>query len=183
MIRFRNIVVFAIFAALLAGPVQSAIRVNGNQLLEGAGVYGDASAKQSGSRPAPARLVYSIGLGVMARGSLSDSIRALGGNTSNAIGIGLAFDVAHVVYDTFCQIDLTGDVDLDGMINSRDLILMVNYCFRSKEPPWLCPASGDVNCSGNVTSADVMYLTNFVFKSGPEPCDVCTIIPEVWPCP
>lgn len=183
MIRFRVILALVFVAVLLSDIARSAIRVNGNQLVEGAGTYGSPRAKQSGSNPAPSRLVYTIGMGVMARGSLPDSIRALGGNISNAIGIGLGFDVAHVVYDAFCLIDLTGDIDLDGKINSQDLILLVAYTFRSAEPPWLCPASGDVNCSGNVTSADCMYLINYVFKSGPEPCDVCTLIPAVWPCP
>lgn len=187
MIRFRLIPALVIFAVLLPGPTRSAIRVNGNQLLEGGGEFRDASARRAGSKggaaTVPSRLVYTFGMGLMARGTLPDSILQQGGNTSNAIGIGLSFDIAHVVYDAFCPIALTGDVNLDGKINSADLIVLINYIFRSIDPNWSCPASGDVNCSGNVTSSDCTYLTNFIFKSGPEPCDVCSIIPTVWNCP
>jgi hypothetical protein len=158
-------------------------------LLEGAGTYKFDQASQSekssetGVAAGPARLVYTAGLGLMAKGILPDSVLAEGGNTSNAIGIGLGFDIALVVYEAFCSIPQTGDIDQDGKINSRDVIRLVNYLYRGVEPNWSCPAVGDVNCSGNVTGSDCTYLTNFIFKGGPEPCDVCSIIPSVWSCP
>jgi len=73
-----------------------------------------------------------------------------------------------------CPITLTGDVNLNGSINSADIIALVNYVFKLGAPPDPCPAAGDVNCNGAVTSSDIIALVSFVFKGGPPPCDGCT---------
>jgi hypothetical protein len=84
---------------------------------------------------------------------------------------------------TACLIDLTGDVTGDGVIGSSDIIIVVNYVFKSGAPLQPCEAAGDANCDGVVTSADIIYLVNYVFKGGPPPCDVCTLFPGTWSCP
>lgn len=66
-----------------------------------------------------------------------------------------------------------GDVNRDGLISSSDLIMLVNYVFKSGPEPLPVYVSGDVNCSGTIDSADIIGLVNFVFKSGLAPCDVC----------
>ena len=58
----------------------------------------------------------------------------------------------------------------------------MGYIFRGGAHPLPCDAAGDVNCTGTVTSADIISLVNYVFKAGPPPCDVCDLIPDVWPC-
>jgi plastocyanin len=82
-----------------------------------------------------------------------------------------------------CPVVMTGDVDETGRITSSDVIFMVHVVFKAGNPAFPCPAAGDVNCSGTITSADIIYLVNFVFKAGPIPCDVCTLVPDVWTCP
>ena len=82
-----------------------------------------------------------------------------------------------------CPVTLTGDANLSGTLTSADIILLVNYVFKSGDPPLPCVAAGDVNCSGNITSSDIIYLVNHVFKSAQAPCDVCESIPSVWSCP
>lgn len=77
-------------------------------------------------------------------------------------------------FTTGCIVAITGDVDESGTITSADIIDMVNYVFRSGNPPLPIEEAGDVNCSGSVTAEDIIYLVNHVFKSGPAPCDVCT---------
>jgi hypothetical protein len=78
---------------------------------------------------------------------------------------------------------LTGDLNLSGTLTSSDVILLVNYVFKSGAPPVPCPAAGDCNCSGTVSSADIITLVNYVFKGGPAPCNVCTAPGLGWSCP
>ena len=83
-----------------------------------------------------------------------------------------------------CPVTLTGDVNLSGNINSADIIVLVNYVFKSGATPQPCEAAADVNCSLNVNSADIITLVNHVFKSAPAPCDVCPDIQSgAWSCP
>jgi hypothetical protein len=152
-------------------------RINGNQLLEGAEEYGFAQKVVPGQTNAAPRLIMSVGQGIMARGQLPDS--AVAGQTAVTIGFGLGYDIAKYV---ICPITMTGDINADGIINASDLINLIDYLYKSGEPPRPCAASGDVNCSGNVTSSDCMELVAYVFKSGPAPCNVCVLIPDTWPC-
>jgi hypothetical protein len=74
-------------------------------------------------------------------------------------------------------------VNVDGVLSAADVIVLVNYIFKSGPEPQPCVAAGDVNCSGTVTSADIIYLVNHVFNSGDPPCDLNAIIPRLWDCP
>ena len=70
---------------------------------------------------------------------------------------------------------MTGDINNNGTHASDDLILLVNYAFKSGAPPVPVPAVGDVNCSGAVTSADIIDMVNYIFKSGDPFCNVCSL--------
>lgn len=61
-----------------------------------------------------------------------------------------------------------GDFNLSGAITSADIILMVNYIFKSG-PPSTDPWTMDVDVSGSTTAADVIFLVNHVFKGGSAP--------------
>ena len=63
---------------------------------------------------------------------------------------------------------LCGDANDDLIINSSDVIALVNYVFRGGPPP-VYISSGDVNSDGAITAADLIYLVAYVFKSGPMP--------------
>ena len=69
-----------------------------------------------------------------------------------------------------CAFTLTGDVDQNGLINSADIIYLVNYIFKSGPDPQPMRTVGDVNCSGGLGASDVIYLVNYLFKSGSAPC-------------
>jgi hypothetical protein len=73
-----------------------------------------------------------------------------------------------------CQIEMTGDVNLNAAITSADIIDLAGYVFKGGGEPEPCATAGDVNCDDDVTSADIIYLVNHVFKGGPAPCDQCT---------
>jgi hypothetical protein len=63
---------------------------------------------------------------------------------------------------------LCGDANQDGVINSADVVYLINYLFKNGETPdplWI----GDCNCDEIVNSADVVYLINYLFKGGPPP--------------
>lgn len=83
-------------------------------------------------------------------------------------------------------VDLTGDVNNDRIVSAADIIVLINYVFKSAQPPYPHGASGDVNCSGEDTSADIIGLVNYIFKGGVVPCDVaadCTLALDGWTCP
>ena len=65
---------------------------------------------------------------------------------------------------------LRGDVNVTGVVNSADIIYMVNFVFKGGPEPQPVLPAGDVNCSATITSSDIIYLVNFVFKGGPPPC-------------
>jgi thermitase len=63
-----------------------------------------------------------------------------------------------------------GDTNGDGVINSADVVYLINYLFKGgPAPDPLC--AGDVNCDDVINSADVVYLINYLFKGGPAPCE------------
>jgi hypothetical protein len=74
-----------------------------------------------------------------------------------------------------CPILKTGDFNMDGVLNSADIILTVNFVFKNGADPQPIELAADVNCSGQITSADIIALVNHVFKGGPPPCDACTL--------
>ena len=150
-------------------------RINGNQLLEGTGESGFNSQAQRGSVDNRPRLIFSVGQGVMASGTLPDSATG----TAMFIGFGLGYDIAHYIV---CPVGLTGDLNDNGIISAPDLIMLVQFIYNNGNTPLPCAAIGDVNCTGNVTSSDAMILVNYLFKSGPPPCNVCALIPDSWPC-
>jgi len=61
-----------------------------------------------------------------------------------------------------------GDVNGDGIVNSADVVYLINHLFKGGPAPQPSE-SGDVNCDGILNSADVVYLVNYLFKGGPVP--------------
>lgn len=71
---------------------------------------------------------------------------------------------------TFAPACMRGDTNGNDVINSADIIFLVNYVFKGGPQPGCQGQAGDVNCTGVVNSADLIYLVNYVFKGGPAPC-------------
>lgn len=65
---------------------------------------------------------------------------------------------------------MVGDLNGSSTITLADVILLVNYVFKSGAEPQPHVKMGDANCSNTVTSADVIHLVNFQGKGGPAPC-------------
>jgi M6 family metalloprotease-like protein len=65
---------------------------------------------------------------------------------------------------------LPGDANADGVINSADIIYLINYLFVGGPAPDPLEA-GDLNCDGIINSADVTYLINYLFVGGPPPSE------------
>lgn len=92
------------------------------------------------------------------------------GGQSSPIGSGSSTNyklMAGYVGATFVQ---RGDASGDGVINSADVIWLLNYLYKGGPEPIPLEA-GDVNCDGVINSADVVYLLNYLYKNGPPPCD------------
>ena len=172
------LVLTALVGALSFGATAWGItRINGNQLLEATGEHGFSISKAREGEQASAapRLVYSLGQGVMARGSLPDSASGV----AFTVGYGLGYDIAHYIV---CPVGQTGDLNTDLRLSAVDVVLLVAFVYRSAPTPEPCPAVGDANCSGNVTAADIVALINHVFRGAEAPCNVCSMIPDQWPC-
>jgi hypothetical protein len=65
-----------------------------------------------------------------------------------------------------------GDINGDGNIDVGDVILLVNYLFRSGPSPSPL-VRGDVNGDCQVDVGDVVYLINYLFKGGSQPVKGC----------
>ncbi|MFH2048012.1 MAG: dockerin type I repeat-containing protein [bacterium] len=63
---------------------------------------------------------------------------------------------------------IRGDANLDGSILVDDLVLLVNYLFKSGPTP-ACIDEGDANGSGLILVDDLTLLVNYLFKSGLPP--------------
>lgn len=63
---------------------------------------------------------------------------------------------------------LRGDVNADGVVNTVDVVYLINYLYiHGPAPvPW---RAGDVDADGTITAADVVYLINYLFIGGPPP--------------
>ena len=66
-----------------------------------------------------------------------------------------------------------GNPNGDGVINSGDIVYLLNYLFVGGPPPWPALCIGDVGGDGEVNSADIVYLINYLFIGGPVPHDDC----------
>lgn len=84
--------------------------------------------------------------------------------TTNDIEYIPEWSVGGVEMLSYCR----GDFDVNGAVNSSDIIQMVAHVFKGG-PPSVDPWTMDVDLSGDVTSADIIFLVNFVFKGGPAP--------------
>lgn len=61
-----------------------------------------------------------------------------------------------------------GDANGDGVINVGDVVYLVNYLYRSGDPP-IPEEAGDCNCDGIVNIGDVVYLVNYLYRNGDPP--------------
>ena len=63
---------------------------------------------------------------------------------------------------------LAGDPNHDGIINTSDIVYLINYLFIGGPQP-IPLESGDATCEGDVNVSDVIYLINYLFIGGPPP--------------
>lgn len=83
-----------------------------------------------------------------------------------------------------CAVNVTGDLNADGLHTASDLVYFVQYLFKSGAKPIPCEAVADVNCDGRSTTSDLIALIAYLFRSGTAPCDVCELIDQgIWTCP
>jgi hypothetical protein len=73
-----------------------------------------------------------------------------------------------------------GDVNEDTVINSADIVTLINYLFVAGPPPRPFTDQGDVNNDGLVNTADVVYVLNYLFIGGPRPIDQNRFLPQPW---
>jgi hypothetical protein len=85
-----------------------------------------------------------------------------------------------------CDCPHQGDLDGDGVIGPIDVIMAINYIFRSGPPPPTdpgCPAINrlDWNCDGIISVLDAVFIVQYVYKFPAYcPCDPCEC--ATYPC-
>jgi hypothetical protein len=62
-----------------------------------------------------------------------------------------------------------GDCNGDLIIDVGDVVCIVNYLFKSGDPPEP-EESIDLNLDDTIDLGDAVYLINYLFKDGPPPC-------------
>jgi len=65
-------------------------------------------------------------------------------------------------------IPLRGDANGDGEINVGDVVYIINFLYRSGDPPVPLQAA-DANCDGIVDVGDIVYLINYLYRGGDPP--------------
>ncbi len=68
---------------------------------------------------------------------------------------------------------LDGDANGNRTVDVGDVVYLINYLFKSGQPPCHLEA-GDANGSCVIDVGDVVYLINYLFKGGPAPVHGCT---------
>jgi len=74
----------------------------------------------------------------------------------------------HVCFNVRRSDFLRGDANGDGLIDLADIVHLVNYLYRSGDPPDPMEA-GDASCDGIVDVADIVYLVNYLYRGGDSP--------------
>ena len=135
--------------------------------------------------------------------SVSDNVSILTNDGNGVFPDRLDYDVGDDPYSVFCadldndnDIDLAvanmnsgtvsilrnifvfidyvpGDVNMDDIVDTGDVIFLIDYLFRFGLPPAIMDAA-DVNGSCATDIADVVYLINYLFRDGPAPVYGCT---------
>jgi hypothetical protein len=86
--------------------------------------------------------------------------------TGRTTGSQSSFDFVIIKYVEYEGV--RGDANGDGIVESGDVVYLLNYLFRGDAPPDPLP-TGDCNCDGMVGPGDVVYLINYLFRGGPAP--------------
>lgn len=74
----------------------------------------------------------------------------------------------NMLYCFFISPPARGDVNADGVINSADVVFVINYLYREGSAP--NPVSvGDTTCDEVVNVGDVVFLINYLYRGGPAP--------------
>jgi hypothetical protein len=73
-----------------------------------------------------------------------------------------------------------GDVNEDGVINTADVVFLINYLFANGPDPSPFLDQGDVNNDEVVNVGDAVYLLTYLFIAGPHPIDYNRFLPQPW---
>jgi hypothetical protein len=63
---------------------------------------------------------------------------------------------------------ISGDVNLDGLVNIGDAVYLVNFIFSEGPPPQIFEIA-DTNCDGAINVGDIVFLIKYIYGEGPKP--------------
>jgi len=64
---------------------------------------------------------------------------------------------------------ISGDCNGDTLVDTGDVVYLVNYLYKNGPLPIPVTSSGDCNGDSLVDVGDVVYLINYLYKNGPSP--------------
>lgn len=79
----------------------------------------------------------------------------------------------NIYTDGLVRIAPCGDCNADGIVDTPDIVYLINYLFKAGPEPVPGACVGDVKCDGETGLSDAVYLINYVLKSGPAPLEDC----------
>jgi hypothetical protein len=82
------------------------------------------------------------------------------------------WEAANLIFGNIAPAYAGGDANDNGAVEVGDIIVLINYLFKSDQPPHITQ-SGDPNNDCSVDVADIIYLINYLYKSGPTPLEGC----------
>ncbi|NIM97478.1 MAG: hypothetical protein GTO24_05155 [candidate division Zixibacteria bacterium] len=81
---------------------------------------------------------------------------------------GEAYVPRHYLPCSFSISPARGDLNVDGLVDSGDVVFLINFVLRGGPPP-VPESAGDLNGDDLVEIEDVLYLIYYLFMGGPPP--------------
>lgn len=82
------------------------------------------------------------------------------------------WEAANLIFGNTAPVYVHGDANDNGSVEVGDVIALINYLYKSDQPPHIMQ-SGDPNNDCLVDVADIIFLINYLYKSGPAPLEGC----------
>jgi len=78
----------------------------------------------------------------------------------------------------------SGDLNDDGIVNDKDLYILIRHIQLGGPPPSACLAHADVNGDGTLTFADIIIQIHYTYHGDRSLCYTCGLIEQgIWSCP
>lgn len=80
-------------------------------------------------------------------------------------------EISTSVFRYHCNLNrVMGDYNGDDLVNSLDVLTLINFIYNGGSAPVGGAHRADANCDFNIDLGDVIYLVKYLYEGGAEPC-------------